>query len=253
MKKNLKIIGLLSLGILTAVVVIFVVWAKMVYKAESEKLAAATDEKANDYRVTEKPDYWEIIPNIPEAKSAKYLNTALIFYPGAKVEPEAYFYKLSVLSNGQVGKIKVFVTKPTLNLAVFSVNQADQVIKDHPEVKKWIVSGHSLGGAMGCEYAKNHAERISELWLFASYCNSDISDLNLNVISVYGTLDGVLNTQNLSDNRKKLPSTATNVEIEGMNHAQFGNYGAQSGDAPPTKSDEDIRRELINLFDKLFS
>ena len=38
-----------------------------------------------------------------------------------------------------------------------------------------------------------------------------------------------------------------------MNHAQFGNYGEQSGDTLPTKPDEDVRRELINSFGKMFS
>ena len=158
MKKFLKIIGLLILGVLIVAVIIFAIWVKMVYKADPEKLTTATDEKSNDYRITEKPDYWEIIPNSPEAKSVKYQDAALIFYPGAKVEPNAYFYKLSVLSNGQVGRIKVFVTKPPLNLAMLGINQAEQIIKEHPEVKKWIIGGHSLGGAMSCEYAKNHAD-----------------------------------------------------------------------------------------------
>ncbi len=253
MKKFLKIIGLLILGVLIVAVIIFAVWVKMVYKAEPEKLTIAIDEKSNDYRITEKPDYWEIIPNSPEVKSAKYQDAALIFYPGAKVEPNAYFYKLSVLSNGQVGKIKVFVTKPMLNLAMFGINQAEQIINEHPEVKKWIIGGHSLGGSMSCEYAKNHAEKIGEIWLFASYCGSDISQTKIKAVTIHGSLDSVINSQEVSENRKNLPPDNTEIKIEGMNHAQFGNYGEQSGDTPPTKSDEDVRRELINLFGKLFS
>ena len=253
MKKNLKIIGLFVLGVLMVTVIIFVVWVKMVYQAEPEKLTAATNEKSNDYRITEKPNYWEIIPNSPEAKSAKYQDAALIFYPGAKVEPNAYFYKLSVLSNGQVGKLKVFVTKPPLNLAMVGINQAEQIMKEHPEVKKWILGGHSLGGSMSCEYAKKNAGKISELWLLASYCGSDISQTNIKAVTIHGSLDSVINPQEISANRKNLPPDHTEIKIEGMNHAQFGNYGEQSGDTPSTKSDEEIRRELINLFGKLFS
>jgi dienelactone hydrolase len=253
MKKFLKISGLFIFGVLIVAGIIFAVWVKIVYKAEPEKLKTATDEISNDYRITEKPDYWEIIPNIPEAKSAKYQDAALIFYPGAKVEPNAYFYKLSVLSNGQVGRIKVFVTKPPLNLAMFGINQAGQIIKEHPEVKKWILGGHSLGGSMSCEYAKNHAEQISELWMFASYCGSDISQTKIKAVTIHGSLDSVINPSEISENRKNLPPDNTEIKIEGMNHSQFGNYAEQSGDTPPTKSDEDIRRELINLFGKLFS
>jgi dienelactone hydrolase len=253
MRKNLKKIALFLPAILITAAICFFVWAKMIYTTEPEKAAVANNEQTNDYRITEKPDYWEITPNNADINSNKYQDAALIFYPGAKVESPAYFYKLSGLSNGQAGKLKIFITKPTLNLAIFGINQADEVIKAHPEIKKWIIGGHSLGGAMSCEYAKNHPEKISELWLFASYCGSDISQTNLKVISLHGSLDGVLTAQKLAENRKNLPATAVDFEIEGMNHAQFGNYGAQSGDNAPTKSDEAVRGELNGFFSKLLS
>lgn len=139
------------------------------------------------------------------------------------------------------------------NLAIFGINQAEQVIKDHPEVKKWIIGGHSFGGAMSCEYAKNHAEQISEIWLFASYCGSDISQTKIKAVSFHGSLDSIINSQEISKNRKNLPPSNTDFEIEGMNHAQFGNYGVQSGDNAASKSDDDIRRELIDIFENLFS
>ncbi len=253
MRKTIKLLGLSALGIFCLVVIIFVVWANLVYQAEPEKLGIASNEAGNDVRIVEKTDYWEIIPNNAGTQPIKYQDAGLIFYPGAKVEPEAYFYKLSGLSNGQAGKIKVFITKPTLNLAVFSINQADKVIQDHPEVKRWIIGGHSLGGAMSCEYVRNHSEKVSELWLFAAYCGSNISNLNINVVSIHGSLDGVLNSQKLAENRQNLPAGAADIEIQGMNHAQFGNYGVQSGDNESTKSDEEVRQEMIKIFGELFS
>jgi len=255
MKKKtlLRRIALAVLGLIGVVVIGFIVWANWIYQAEPEKLLIASDETKNDFRISEKTDYWEITPTGSDAQSTKYNDTGLIFYPGAKVEPKAYFYKLSDLSNGQAGKIKVFITKPTLNLAVFGINQADKVIQDHPEVKKWIIGGHSLGGAMSCEYARNHAEKVSQLWLFGSYCGSDISNLNINVSLIHGALDGVLSPQKLAENRKNLPPTASDFQIEGMNHAQVGNYGTQSGDNEPTKNDEDVRNEMIKIFSQLLS
>lgn len=252
-KTKIYRIGLWILVILSVISITFVVWANMVYKAEPEKFRMASDQALNDIQITEKAAYWEIIPNSSDTELTKYQDAGLIFYPGAKIDPKAYFYKLSDLSNGQVGKMRVFITKPTLNLAFFSINQADQVIQDHPEVKKWIVGGHSLGGAMSCEYIKNHSDKISELWLFAAYCGSDISSLNLNVISIHGSLDGILTPQILSENRKNLPVSALDVEIQGMNHSQVGNYGLQSGDNIATKTDEDVRNEIMKMFSELFS
>lgn len=253
MKKIIKRIGLGVLGLVCVAVIFFLIWVNLTYRAEPEKLGSATDEMRNDFHINEKPDYWEIIPNNSANQSSTYQDVGLIFYPGAKVEPKAYFYKLSELSNGQAGKIKVFITKPTLNLAVFSINQADKVIQNHPEVKKWIVGGHSLGGAMSCEYAKNHTEKVSELWLFASYCGSDISNLSINVISIHGSLDGILTSQKIAENRKNLPQTMTDFEIQGMNHAQIGNYGVQSGDNESTKNDEDVRNEIMKILSEWLS
>lgn len=246
-----------SLTVVTVLLVIaiigFVCWAKIYYKADSDKFSIATNQESNNVLIKEKSSYWEIIPNPPSSDTTKLQETGFIFYPGAKVDPKAYFYKLSSLYNGTVATIPVFITKPTLNLAFFSINQADQVIHDHTEIKKWIIAGHSLGGAMACEYVKGHTDTLSELWLLASYCASDISQTNLQVISIHGSLDGVLDSQKLAANRHNLPDNAQDIVIDGMNHAQFGNYGPQTGDNATQKSDDDAQTELIQIFNNVLT
>ena len=37
--------------------------------------------------------------------------------------------------------------------------------------------------------------------------------------------------------RRELPDGATTVELAGVNHAQFGNYGDQPGDNPSAVAD----------------
>ena len=85
-----------------------------------------------------------------------------------------------------------------------------------------------MGGAVAANYAASHGEDISGLILLAAYPTKTIAE-NVKVISVYGSKDEVINKDKLSKGRE-LAAHYCEFIIEGGNHAQFGNYGAQSGD-----------------------
>jgi Alpha/beta hydrolase family len=245
MLKNLmlwKKILLILVSLLLVAILGFVIWASMAMKAESIALNKFLESSKNSLIIEENSSYWEISPKncTPETCSR-----GVIFYPGAKVDPQAYFYKLGFLAQNN----KLFITKPTLNLAFFNINQADDVIKVNPEIKSWAIGGHSLGGAMACEYAKNRYN-INTLVLIGSYCNTDISTNKVKVIPIYGTLDGIIKSQKLIENSKNLPKVTIDYPITGMNHAQAGNYGEQSGDAKATKSDEEVKSEIMDILKK---
>ena len=46
----------------------------------------------------------------------------------------------------------------------------------------------------------------------------------------------------------KLDYTENVVEIQGGNHAQFGNYGPQKGDAPATISAEEQQAQTVEAI-----
>lgn len=50
---------------------------------------------------------------------------------------------------------------------------------------------------------------------------------NMDVISLYGSEDGVLNREKYLDYRGNLPKSTEEIIIEGGNHAGFGSYGLQ--------------------------
>ena len=52
------------------------------------------------------------------------------------------------------------------------------------------------------------------------------------MISVYGTLDGILSQDKATEAVALLPDSTTYTPIDGGNHAQFGDYGPQAGDNP---------------------
>jgi Alpha/beta hydrolase family len=244
MLKNLKLwkkILLVFTVLLLLAILGFVIWANMSMKAESVALNKFLESSKDSLVIKENSSYWEISPKncTPETCSR-----GVIFYPGAKVDPQVYFYKLGFLAQDQ----KLFITKPPLNLAFFNINQADDVINANPEIQSWTIGGHSLGGAMACEYTRTHAYKVTSLILIGSYCNSDISWTSTKVVSIHGELDGVLTAVKLQENAKNLPKNYVDKPITGMNHAQAGNYGEQSGDTKATKSDEEVKIEIEDIL-----
>ena len=164
----------------------------------------------------------------------------LIFYPGGKVDHNAYQPLMTALA--REGVLCVLVEMP-FRLAVFDINAANGIKNQFPKIKNWYLGGHSLGGSMAASYISNHCNEYNGLILLGSYSTADISNSNLKVLSIYGSEDKILNQDKYKENKANLPNDFTEIIIEGGNHAQFGMYGKQDGDGTPTISNT----EQINL------
>ena len=154
-----------------------------------------------------------------------------IFYPGGKVEHDAYQPLMEALA--REGILCVLVKMP-FNLAVFDVNAADGVQERFPKIENWYIGGHSLGGSMAASYLADRADDYEGLILLGSYSTADLSGTDLAAVSIYGSEDKVLNREKYDENRSNLPNDFTEIVIEGGCHAYFGMYGAQDGDGTPT-------------------
>ena len=161
--------------------------------------------------------------------------TGFIFYPGANVDPAAYAPMAKRIAKA---KYTAVIVKMPLNLAIFNVGAASAVMAEHPEIAKWTISGHSLGGAMACSYAKSNPGKIVGLILLAAYPgdSDSLSATEIATLSLYATYDGLSTPVKIENSKKNLPSNAKYVEIAGGNHAQFGYYGTQNGDGTATIS-----------------
>lgn len=155
---------------------------------------------------------------------------ALIFYPGAKVECEAYAPLLKTIA----GKgMDCFLIDMPLRFAFFGINKAEEVMAQYT-YQNWYLAGHSLGGAMACYFADTHRETLSGLYLLAAYSSKDLSDVRFPVTVVYGSNDKVVNREKIKAGRALMPTAYAEVVIEGGNHAYFASYGEQKGDGTAT-------------------
>lgn len=171
-------------------------------------------------------------------------DTALIFYPGAKVEYISYLPLLSELAERG---IDCFLIKMPCNLAFFGQNKAENVM-DSYEYDHWYLAGHSLGGAMAASYASGHLEDLNGLALLAAYPTNSLETDSLSVLSIYGSEDGVLNMEKVKDGNEYMPEDFIEVCIEGGNHAQFGNYGEQKGDHAAKISREEQQKQTVDAI-----
>ncbi|GAA1520487.1 pimeloyl-ACP methyl ester carboxylesterase [Agromyces terreus] len=222
--------------VLLLVVVGFLVWAKTVMQGERPAaLEAWTDDRVS----IESFDDSVVMTPVDAAS-----DRGLVFIPGAKVDPYAYLAKLAdaVAETGTT----VVITKPTLNLAFFDLRPLSTFTGHAPDVDEWYVGGHSLGGVKACMMAAD--EEVAGIVFFGSYCANDVSGDDLSVLSISGSEDGLSTPDKIEGAAHLVPADTTFVEIEGANHASFGDYGVQPGDGVATASDDDVRAQITEAL-----
>ena len=170
----------------------------------------------------------------------------IVFYPGGRVAPDAYLPTAARLA--ERANATVVVPKMRVNLAVFSQGRADGVIEGESAIDRWVVGGHSLGGAMACRYAASNPAAVDGLLLVGAYCDRPVREMP--ALAVVGTRDAVLNRDRFAATRGNLPPGHSVVRIQGMNHSQAGSYSGQRGGHPARIETAEAHRRLAITVDE---
>jgi len=196
--------------------------------------------------------------------------TGLLFYPGGLVDSHVYNQILADFA-GTAGALTVVVKMPG-NLAVFDINAGLSVIRDYPEMPRWVIAGHSLGGSMAASVAKGSPETFEGLIFMDSYPadSASLADWQGAVLSLYSSEEKVSDQERLertlalippaawlTDTERTYPADKTNYtvihQIDGGSHSFFGTYGPQEGDEIPTVSRESFHAEVIDYMTEFFT
>ncbi len=220
-KRNLIIISSIILT-LALISIAFFIYVGSYYRADMNEVNAFLDAGETEYKAL---DNGSIVFEPDGAKAG------FIFYPGGKVEYTAYIPLMQACADR--GILCVLVKMP-FNLAVLDKNAADGITEDYPDIESWYIGGHSLGGAMAASYAYQHSDEFDGVILLGAYSSKDLGDINISVLSIFGSEDEVLNKEKYDKNKDNLPTDFTEHVIEGGCHAYFGMYGTQKGDGTPT-------------------
>jgi hypothetical protein len=156
-------------------------------------------------------------------------NKLVVFYPGAFVEPLAYAPLCKRIANQG---IKCVIVKMPFRCAMFGFKKPFELnMFADPEIE-YILAGHSHGGEMAAKFVYEYPELVKKLILLGTRYPKEISlaELDIKVLKIYGTQDGVETVGAVEENNLKLPVNTEYLLIQGANHAQFGYYGSQPFD-----------------------
>ena len=170
--------------------------------------------------------------------------TGFIFYPGGRIDPQGYAILMhTIAADGYL----VVVPEMPINMAVFNPNIADEIIAYYPGISQWVIGGHSIGGTMAAQYTDKHPEIIDGLAIWASYptVSTDISDLDIPVVSIYGSRELRVNDTSVGERKHLLPEDTLYIRIEGGDHHQFGSYEINPEDYLATTSRASQHQQII--------
>lgn len=180
------------------------------------------------------------------------MDTVIVFYPGAKVEPGAYAQLMDRLAEDGAD---CFLCRMPADFALFDRNMADDIKSRYDsgtlscgenDYRHWYLAGHSLGGAAASMMLAGSNEDEQGKWdgiiFLASY---PAGKTEVPALSIYGSEDGVLDHNSYEESQDKgyWPEDTEEFIIEGGNHALFGSYGFQKGDRPAEISSESQQRQ----------
>jgi pimeloyl-ACP methyl ester carboxylesterase len=214
-----SVVGI-AIGMVLSLLLAFA-WVRQVIPAD--QTASAGLDSGPD--VTVSRSEWIVFRPKDEAS-----DVGLIFYPGGKADPLAYAPILRALASR--GYFVVLTPMP-LNLALLAPGRAGEVMHRFPQVTRWVLAGHSVGGVAAAAYAAGHPRELAGLLLWASYPApfSDLSGTGLPVLSVSATRDQLTRPIAIQRNRRLLPARSKYVVIDGGDHWNFGNFRAVKGTA----------------------
>jgi len=183
--------------------------------------------------------------NIVMAPGSNTPQTGIILYPGGRCDPRAYAPVMRPLA--ATGNLVVIPNMP-LRLAVLDANRVGKIMAAYPDIKRWIIGGHSMGGAMAAAWVFKNPEIAKGLFFIASYPSSmhAMPDSALPIAMVYGTHDEITRKAEFEASHERLPKHAEFTAIEGGDHYQFGSFA--DVDVTATISRDEQQRQTIAIL-----
>ncbi|MCD7843980.1 MAG: alpha/beta hydrolase [Clostridiales bacterium] len=149
-----------------------------------------------------------------------------LIFAGAKTDERAYTYLAKLLHEEEH---TVVIPKQRFHLSAFGTKHGLEIIDSNPQIKKWILIGHSLGGMPVGQIASARQDKLIGVAFLATFAAIDLSGLDIAAIRITAENDGVMNNDTMENYNSNLPKNAVNKMLKGANHQGFAAYRSASG------------------------
>lgn len=151
--------------------------------------------------------------------------TALVFYPGGECDHRGYAPALRQIA--EQGYLVVVVPMP-FYLAVLAPDRAKDVMAAFPGIEKWVIGGHSLGGAMAGHFVKTHPSTMDGLLIWDSYIAEadDLSGREIPTMQIHRSSEVEPIPPDYAERAHLMPPQTRIEPIAGANHINFGSFAS---------------------------
>lgn len=174
------------------------------------------------------------------------IRAGVIFYPGANCDIRGYAPVLRRIA--AAGYLVADVPMP-FDFAIFAPDRGLEAQADFPEIRRWIIVGHSMGGAMAAQFAHANPGAVQGVILWDSYppAYADLSAGRLPVWNIHRARAGGQPPAKFIAQKHLFPAASRWVPIVGGNHMQFGSFigGAYQEEWSATISGDEQHEQVI--------
>lgn len=221
---------------------VFVTWSLVAYRASPEARESSSSDSVVD--VTRVGGVLRFVPK--DRPGARH--TVFVFFPGALVDPRAY---APLARSTAAAGFPTFIVELPRRGAFGGADAPELWTRFHAVLRELnhsaqvVVGGHSRGGVVASQVASRPFSNFAGLILIGTSHprDVDLSSLQVPVVKIVGTQDGLATRREVQANIAKLPGGTQWIWVEGGNHSQFAWYGFQPGDWPATL-DGSAQRQL---------
>lgn len=226
------------------VTVIFAGWSLLAYRASG--VARQALQSSGDVRVSRSGTLISFLPGTTERREVE-----LLFFAGSLVDPVAYApLARAVAKTGVAAHIVALPRRGAFGGAddprLYA--RVDSILRTAGEVPRYVIGGHSRGGVVASKIAAGAPEGMAGLVLVGTSHprDVDLSRLEVPVLKIVGTRDGLARPGRVRANAHLLPAQTVWTWVEGGNHSQFGWYGFQPGDRLAAVSRADQQGQMVD-------
>ena len=170
----------------------------------------------------------------------------LIIYGDERVQRECYLpLMIALAEHGYCAYL------PTTfgNLPVLNQEGAEYVIRTYRSVHTWYIIAHGKACPVAARYAKAYASKINGLiYLGGASYHTDLSDLELPLLSIAGSNDSLLDTTRAEKAKNNNPAGSQYITIPDGNHSGILDTILMRGDTPSSLTNEEqINQTVLSI------